>query len=323
MTQPHDALVKRFLSRPELIHDELKAILPAELYAAMDWSSLALQPSESVNTQLDKLFTDLLFKARLEGGGAAYLWILVEHQSASDYFMALRLVIYSARIWEKWLAEKPAVGSKVPLIIPVVIGNDDAGWRAPLRLSELYGLSSALLACLAPHWLELGYLMDDLAVVPEAELEKRTQSPLLRLVLWALRGRGVPSPDRAVAWTREMDRLTQAANTRDDLRALLVYMVVAGRDDGEAFVQNLAQHNPTVAEENMNLLERTEEQGRQKGRQEGLRAGLLAALRGRWGEGAATLAQGYLQKANVTDLERWLGQVGTAPSVEDLFADNK
>ena len=119
VSTPHDALFKFVFSQPEQAASELRAVLPHELSTRLDWASLSLAPASFVDERLAKRHADLLFSIRCDGRDA-FLYVLLEHQSTSDPFMAFRLLRYMVRIWDAFLRSHPAAG-KLPAVIPVVI----------------------------------------------------------------------------------------------------------------------------------------------------------------------------------------------------------
>ncbi len=64
---PHDALVKAVLAKPEHARGVLRSIVPAALAEALDWSALMLQPGNFVDLALKEQFTDLLYSATWRG----------------------------------------------------------------------------------------------------------------------------------------------------------------------------------------------------------------------------------------------------------------
>ena len=82
-------------------HEDAEKMFLAEarLSARLDWSSLELEPSSFVDEQLRGRQADLLFKVDC-AGHAAFLYLLFEHQSTSDAFMAKYTASGSA-LWAK------------------------------------------------------------------------------------------------------------------------------------------------------------------------------------------------------------------------------
>ena len=66
---PHDALFKSVFQQPENAAAELQHVLPPEHVAAIDWSTLKLEPGSYVDEALADQHSDLLFSARAQASG--------------------------------------------------------------------------------------------------------------------------------------------------------------------------------------------------------------------------------------------------------------
>lgn len=100
---PHDAIFKAVLGKPEHARGVLRSVVPAALAEALDWSALTLQPGNFVDLALKEQFTDLLYSATWRDGGEVLIYFLFEHFSAppkADALLAYRLLRYQVRIWE-------------------------------------------------------------------------------------------------------------------------------------------------------------------------------------------------------------------------------
>lgn len=79
---PHDALFKGVFGQPEHARGMLRAVVPAVLAEALDWSMLTLRPGSFVDAALRNQHTDLLYSTTWNGGGEALVYFLFEHQSS-------------------------------------------------------------------------------------------------------------------------------------------------------------------------------------------------------------------------------------------------
>src|SRR6185295_13119909 len=102
---PHDALFKSTFSQVEHAASILRALLPAPLSAAIDWSTLEVRPGSFIDEALADRHTDLLFSVRIAGRDAR-IHVLYEHQSTPDPLMPFRVLRYVVRIWEAGVRAK-------------------------------------------------------------------------------------------------------------------------------------------------------------------------------------------------------------------------
>jgi predicted transposase/invertase (TIGR01784 family) len=112
-----------------------------ELYCALDDVTLPPDVPVTINTLQDVLFMDRVNDISFEIGGK--LVILIEHQSTINPNMALRLLMYVARVYEKIIGDKNIYSAK-PVHLPrpefFVLYNGTAPYpdEKVLKLSELF-----------------------------------------------------------------------------------------------------------------------------------------------------------------------------------------
>src|SRR5262249_9274439 len=129
---PHDALFRVVLGRPEHARGMLRAGVPPVLAEALDWQALTLRPGSFVDAALRHQHTDLLYAATWRDGGEALVYLLFEHQSTppTEGLMAYRLLRYQDRIWEHWRADHPKAKA-LPMILPIVMYHGTRPWSEP------------------------------------------------------------------------------------------------------------------------------------------------------------------------------------------------
>ncbi len=98
--KPHDAVFKAAFEHPEHAAGLFRSVLPASIVASIAWPSLAREAGSFVDVELADRHSDLLFSVDMQGG-RAFLYLLLEHQSANDPDMPLRMLVYQVRIWER------------------------------------------------------------------------------------------------------------------------------------------------------------------------------------------------------------------------------
>jgi predicted transposase/invertase (TIGR01784 family) len=134
LTNPHDHLFKELLARPEAAADFLANYLPPEIAGALDLTALEPVRDSFVDAELREHLSDLLYRVRLQQGGEAFVYILFEHQSTPDEWVAFQLLRYLVRIWEQVLRQG---ASKLPPIFPLVFSHGRTRWQVNRRFSAL------------------------------------------------------------------------------------------------------------------------------------------------------------------------------------------
>ena len=93
-TTPHDALFKAAFSKPRHARGLLRALVPGALGRRIVWSTLRLESGVAVGDEdLDEQRMDLVYSVQA-GKRRVLLYVLAEHQSKVDPWMAFRLLCY-------------------------------------------------------------------------------------------------------------------------------------------------------------------------------------------------------------------------------------
>ena len=114
---PHDAIFKAVFSELDNATGVLRRMLPPFVEGTVDWASLQVEPGSFVDRRLGHRHSDLLFSVQA-GPSRLLLYVLLEHQSTADPWMALRLLRYMVRVWTRG----PRTGA-LPLIVPLVLSH--------------------------------------------------------------------------------------------------------------------------------------------------------------------------------------------------------
>jgi len=118
-----------------------------ELYCALEGVTLPADIPVTINTLQDVLFMEKINDISFEIGGK--LVILIEHQSTINPNMALRLLMYIARVYEKIVGDKNIYASRpIPLPKPefFVLYNGLSPYpdERVLKLSEVFESATSL-----------------------------------------------------------------------------------------------------------------------------------------------------------------------------------
>src|SRR5436309_1148387 len=137
------------MADPTYLAGESRSILPPELVAQIsrrgDLDGLTPAPTEFVDDALGQRTCDLLYYSRIDGETVYYL--LLEHQSSSEHWMAVRVLEYAVGIWRRHRKDHPG-DRHLPLVIPMVIYQGPGRWTAPLDLAELFNLDDEMINAL-------------------------------------------------------------------------------------------------------------------------------------------------------------------------------
>ncbi len=275
LTHPHDHLFRAAFGRADVARHFFQRRLPDEVSDAIDWDSLQLVEASTVDENLNLRISDVLYHASFKDQHDVLIYVLAEHQSRCDRWMALRLLQYMGRIWERWHRDHPDA-PHLPYLFPLVVYHGTEGWSAP----DFEGLfPSPLVAVMQPYIPSFRYKLFNVGHQDDdALLQLRPE--LLALTLLLLKNARRPLFwSRAQWWaTTFADVLAQPDGQRT-FEMLWTYILhVVSEEPTAEIYDRLLKELPDKAQETLmtfaqQLQQRGHEQGLQEGRQEGLQEG--------------------------------------------------
>ncbi len=320
----HDALYHRLFSHPGVVAQLLRGFVDIDL-AGFDLDGMARLNTKFYAKTGQRREGDMIWRIPRREGDDAYLVLLLEFQSTSDEYMALRVLTYAGLLWQQLVSEgRPVAPAKLPPILPVVVYNGDAPWRAHVDLSALVGLPDA-----SPLWKwqpEMRYHLIDVGGFTDAELERRDGLPALWFRLEAADDpvQVLAVADAVLAWLARHPGFTAARAVFAELmRATMAPMSADIR-----VPEDLLEVRNMLATRAERWIERWMLEGEQKGlekglqdgRQEGRAALLLRQMEHRFGALPAWV-EGRVLSADTMALEALGMRIFDAKSVDDMFAE--
>jgi hypothetical protein len=301
---------------------------------------------------LRKKETDLIFRVpyRANSAGEAtsdkapnanrewevLVYVLLEHQSAHDPLMMLRLFLYMAELWSIQRRQAEEIGLadgqlRIYPVIPVVFYTGADGWPTALNLEHLMDLPAELQR-FAPHW---DTLFLNLHRTPTATLtqfstavgyalqvfqaEDRPLSELEAVIQEALTGLEGLSEEQSGQWERMAWFILLLAFHR---RERWEYNVLADEILGRTRVSKFAerteakQMGQTMAEYvKAEGIEIGEKRGIEIGKAGAMRQALLTLLATRFGQLPSNVIQA-IEAAPTELMESWFTAAITAVSLE-------
>jgi recombination-promoting nuclease RpnC len=271
----HDVLAKLTFSDAERARTFLQQVLPKDLVAVADWSTLRPMERQFVDQDLGKTEADLLWSVSACGRD---MWFcpLLEHFSQPDADAAFRLLGYMVDHWRalKRNPENKPGGREaaMPVVVPIVLSQGPRAWDAPRSFHEWLGLPSPLHEALHPLVPDFQYIVVELG--PEV-LDSFRHSRDLFLLLSALRyGR-----EQGIEWMLLQEDALAAllASGRASLfRTLFLYLIRAHRSTKKLEVKTIMDRltRMDVATESKSLMDLLLEEGIEKGMVKGIEKGI-------------------------------------------------
>lgn len=276
IANPHDRFFREVFSRLEWSRDFLRTQLPPAIVETLALETLDLRPGSFLDQELQQYYSDLLFRVTLKTGRDAFVYVLLEHKSYVERFVALQLLRYQIEIWEQVRSESQQ-RSKLPPIYPLVVYHGRRKWTAAQQFAELIDSEQAW----QPFIPDFYYAVASVAEIRETEL---FESVLFRAAIRLMRH--IFDPDLVEKlpeiWA-EFHHLAWGPETQGFLIVMLSYVSSATSVSNTELVQTLEAAVPEQEDTLMTTLaqqwlEQGIEQGIEQGRQvvlDSLRFGLV------------------------------------------------
>lgn len=331
---PHDSFFKSILGDPRNAAEVLRTALPARVSAHIDWDSLQAVQASFVDDALKQRHGDLVFLARLEQGGEAFLWVLYEHQSSVEWWMSWRMLRMMLDTLEAWRVHNPEA-TRLPPVLPVVLYQGTAPWTAPTSLAELYEMSDEARRDLGEYLLSFRYVLDNLQATPDEALAARDLGVVTRVILVtmkharsealleqlvALAQRGdldaLLSTEQGQTWWRRVVRYILAVSDSLDLATLNRVLTPITSPEMKETMLTYGQKME------LEMMERVTKKAREAIREQTQRDFLLRMLTRRFGSLPADVVA-RVQQAGTPELEYWADRILDATSLQDMFAEQR
>jgi hypothetical protein len=321
----HDSLYHRLFSHPGLVAQLMRE------FVTEPWvGDLELDAMQRVNAKFHSRGNrrrdgDVIWRIPLKRGGDAYLLLLLEFQSTSDRWMALRVLVYAGLLWQQIVREKRfSRDGHLPPVFPVVIYNGNSRWTMPLDLTPLIDLPAA-----SPLWrwqpATRYHIVDEGAFTEEDLARRDTLAALL------FRLENARQPDRIVAL---VDAVIDWFRRHAGFEALMpMFATLAGRAvevaEGAApsvlVSENLLEVRTMLASRAAEWKQQWRQEGREEGREEGRQesrreweaAYLTRLLERRFGV-LPDAAKDRVAAADLPTLELWGTRLFGAASIDDI-----
>jgi hypothetical protein len=280
-----------------------------------------------VSDDLRERHSDLIWRVRLRGAadGWIYLYLLLELQSTSDPFMAVRLLTYVGLLLEEIIRkEKLKPGDRLPAVLPVVLYNGERPWRAPLRLESHFVTVPSTLKRYLPR---LSYvLLDELRLdLARPDLRQNRPAALFRIET-------NENPEALPSLSQTIDLLVP--QEEGDLRRSVFawFDLLVRRTFPDAIIPdgvNLKEapmleqtlikwRNQIEQDARRQAREEALLEGRQEGRLEGVRRVLLRQMTRRFGRLPRGVRRQVEQIVSVQELDKLTQKVLAAKSLDEM-----
>jgi predicted transposase YdaD len=132
----HDRSYRHLFTHPRMVAALLRDILGPGVTGPVDLATLERVHDSYVTARQHVRHSDLVWRLRRPGG--RLLYVLLEFQSTSETFMAVRMLTYVSLLWEDLIHRRDVASTrKIPEVLPVVVYTGNRRWRGPLDVGSL------------------------------------------------------------------------------------------------------------------------------------------------------------------------------------------
>ena len=319
ITNPHDQFARAVFSRPDIAADFLTHYLPPEIAARLDCAALELVQSTFVDSELQSHHTDVLYRVpRRDTAEAVYVYVLLEHKSYPDKWVAFQLLRYMTRIWESVWNRKH---KKLPVIIPLTLYHGKRGWKVRTQFADLVATGNdAVWTQFVPHF---AYHLCDLSAHDESEMRGFVSLQTIILLLKHIFDKDLA--ERLPEFLRLLQKVLDEKSVIELLDTLLHYVAAAGpglsREEvgkalQEAFPEQIGEVMETLADSwiqkgflkgRQDGIQYGFQQGREQGIQDGLQQGREQGIQDGLQQGREQGIQDGVAAIALRQLQRRLG----------------
>ena len=168
----HDSIYHRLFSHPQMVADLLREFLEPSILAELDLAQMERQNVKYHAHSGKRREGDVVWKIPTKQGIDIFLLLMLEFQSRVEWWMAVRVQVYSGLLIQQLIDEqKLNSGDLLPPILPLILYNGKKRWDAPTHMRSLIGLPDK-----SPLWSfqpEVRYHVIDEGNHPDADLQER------------------------------------------------------------------------------------------------------------------------------------------------------
>ena len=291
----------------------MREFVPQALAIGLDFSRL-----QRINTKFhtsrdsaSRREADVIWRLPTLGGADIYL--LIEFQSESDWWMAVRTQVYQGLLWQQIIEEqKLRAGARLPPLLLLVLHNGLTRWTAPTQIRKLIALSRE--SALWSWQPQVRYYPLDMGAFPGDDLVRRRS--LAALLFRLERPLATNEAEELLGEVRGWFRRHPDQSRLRHLFAELVRQAFSGLRIKAPVHNDLLE---TKMQSNFARIgEIWKQQALAEGKTEGKAEALVCLLVERFGALAPSLHT-RIRRARLATLECWFKRAIAAPNVRSVF----
>ncbi len=310
--QPHDKFIRLSLGQLHVAQEFFTEHLPPTVLKKMNLATLKLENRSFIDENYKGTEADVVYSVKVDGA-EAYLYVLCEHQSTVDHWIAFRLWVYMIRLMEMHIKQNP--GEPLPLVYPMVVYTGQETWNAPLDIFPLFGDQHTL----AREWLFSPFQLLDIHQIPDNEIRRRQWCGLVEFALKYRQVRDFKEFLKILLpWVHQIE---QSGVSGFSFSKIVLKYILDGTEAKETglFLQGVKDYlSKELRGEIMTLAQQFIKQGQEQGIQQGEVAFMTRLLKHRFRK----IPEAYLARIEQADAETlllWGEKILEANTLEEIF----
>ncbi|KJV73372.1 Rpn family recombination-promoting nuclease/putative transposase [Orientia tsutsugamushi] len=270
----HDGLFKDLMNDPKAALDFTNDFLPNEVKNILDLSTIKVEQESFVEANLCRSMCDVLFSVKTKNNNDAFIYVLIEAELRSDYWIAFKLWQYTLSILKrhkKGLKKRTKERGKLPIVVPIVVYHGSERFNAPRTLWELFDDPK-----LAKKLMGSEYLLIDWQAMPDSEIKRKATAALVHFMKYIHN-----QPDIIELWAKFFDTLQEIAQKDKEngflyIKALLHYTISKVSKNEQPRLKQLLDENLSIEDRKRimgTIAAQYIDEGIAKGRAEGIEIG--------------------------------------------------
>ena len=285
---PHDLYFKETMSKAENARSFLDSCLAPEIRSLLALDRLEVEKDSFVAPELAEYVSDMLYQVPLCDGRRGHVYILLEHKSFADPWVALQILEYMVQCWrtarteylarkkrEKEEAERNPEQPKIaqgefhlPVIIPIVLYHGTHAWNYGSNSGAMFDCPPALQRFIP----DFSYVMYDLVKTDEKQIDG---NPYVQIMLRIFKFVRTPLlADKLATILSEFAGQISTDNLSDTVKTIVSYLLNAGNIEPKQLagmiVSNFGAQGGDIV---MTTAEKLREEGKIEGKIEGIKEG--------------------------------------------------
>lgn len=260
ITTPHDRYFRAAMSDLRVAKDLLRHHLSKKLLTLMNLNTLKLCKESYIDKKLKLGITDILYSVSIKEQ-KGYIYILVEHQSSPDKWMALRVLKYQCEIMEQ-----NKVDGVLPIVIPLVFYHGKEPYSCSNDIIDLFENKE-----LAEQYLFKPFQLIDMNAIEDQEIRQYKWAGIMEFFTKHIFVRDILPYIKEML--EHMRRLEEKGGEDYIIRTIRYLCTAANIPNQKEFVETIREGLIKPGEDIMTFEQFCINEGMQKGMQEGRQEG--------------------------------------------------